>query len=165
VKELVYINPKGLRTGFDPTTQRAFNEDPSSTYQIMGDWADPFGQVPPGDPGKSLAILDPVEGVHRFQVIGTGNGPFTLKFSTRFGVASENVLKTVNDVITKDQILKYELQFSKTSGSSVSEVVTFTPRAQTGNDVQGLTGFPGGSDRRTRSDATEKMANLAAARV
>jgi hypothetical protein len=117
----------------------------------MGAWADPLGQVPPGDPAKYVTVDNPVEGTSRFQVIGTGNGPFTVSSSVIAGNA-ETVLKTVTDTITTDEVRKFEFHFSSTLPSTVSEVANFTPEVKIGNDVNGRTDMPIDFDGRRSFD-------------
>src|SRR5262249_22944346 len=139
--EIQMANPEGRRTGFDPVTGESIQEDTSATYWNLDDWADPLGKQPLGDPVKFVVVQDPVEGTYRFQVIGTGNGPFSASATIVAG-DTETVLQEISGVITKDQVRKFELRFSPGGSSTVSEVANFAPEAKVGNDVSGLTDMP-----------------------
>jgi PKD repeat protein len=149
--EIQMVNPAGQKTGFDPVTQRVFEQDPSASYWVIGAWADPLGQIPPGDPAKYVTVHNPVEGTYRFQVIGTGDGSFSVSAAIMAG-GSQDVLHHVTDTITQDEVRKFEFRFSPTGSSTVSEVANFTPEAKVGNDVQGLTDFPIPFDARRSFD-------------
>jgi PKD repeat protein len=139
--EIQMVNPAGRRTGFDPVTQENFREDFSASYWNLDGWVDPLGQRPLGDPVKFVVVQNPVEGTYRFQVIGTGDGPFSISSSVVAG-ATETVLQTVTDTITKNEVRKFAFRFSLTEASAVSEVENFAPEAKVSNDVKGLTDMP-----------------------
>jgi hypothetical protein len=127
--EFLAVNPDGRRTGFDPATQTRLDEDPSVSDTESGDWSDLTGEVPSRDPIKTVEMPDPVDGTYRIQVTGTGDAQAKFYLSTFFG-RQETILEEVNQPITEGQLLKYELEYSATGESSVSEVSNFRPEAR-----------------------------------
>jgi hypothetical protein len=139
--EFLAIGPDGRRNGFDPATRTRLDEDPSVSDTESGDWSDLSGVVPSRDPIKTVEIPDPVDGTYRFQVTGTGDGQAEFYLSTFFG-RQETILKEVDRPITDGQLLKYELEYSSTGESSVSEVSNFRPEARPKADSEVLAGDP-----------------------
>ncbi len=128
--QLLAISPEGRKTGFDPATQSIVQEDPSASYWELGAWADLFGEVPPGEPARFVTIDEPSEGTYRFLLIGTGDGPFQVLFS-KAAADLETELQSLSGLITKGQVRKFEVQFSRSQPSTVTEVSNFTPEIRT----------------------------------
>jgi hypothetical protein len=76
--EIQMIDPEGRRTGFDPATQGVFQEAPAASYWNLDGWVEPLGEVGLGDPVKFVVVRNPAGGTYRFQVTGTGDGPFSV---------------------------------------------------------------------------------------
>jgi PKD repeat protein len=136
--ELLSANPDGLRTGYDRASRTEVKEDAQASYYQAGGWADPLGTRPPGNPMRFLDIFQPRDGIYRFEIVGTGDGPFKLSFGTVEG-DHRTVLQTIESTIHAGEVRKVELDYSRQGGSSSAEVTTFTPEARAGNDVNGLT--------------------------
>jgi chitodextrinase len=158
--EIQMVNPEGRRTGFDPVTGENFREDVFASYWDLDDWVDPLAKLPLGDPVKFVVVQSPVEGTYRFQVIGSGDGPFSISAAVVVG-ATETVLHEVSDTITKDEVRKFELRYSLASSSTVTEVANFAPEAKVGNDVMGLTDVPIQLDGRRSFDVDGSIVTYA----
>ncbi len=158
--EIHMTNPEGQKVGFDPVTKENFQEDPSASYWNLDGWVDPLGRLPLADPIKFITVQDPIDGTYRFQVIGTGDGPFTISAAVVTG-AAETVLQTVSDTITKDEVRKFEVHYSTNFPSTVSEVTNFTPAVKVGTDVKGRTDMPVEFDGRRSFDVDGSIASYA----
>ena len=139
--ELSVSNPSGERTGFDPVSGNRLYEDPSANYYELRGETDPLDLIPSADPEKFLTVKDPAEGTYRFEVTGTGEGPFTLSFGT-VSIGDRQVLETVSEDIAPGETFKYELAYSRTGTSTFQQVDNFTPLAHAGADLTGTTGSP-----------------------
>jgi len=128
------INPDGRRTGFDATTQRMLNDDPTANYSELGPWADPFLEIPPGLPAVQLSVREPVDGTYRFEAVGTANGRATYSFSTSHG-GVDTVALAVSDTIATGEVRKYEMQYRRNGISTVTQVTRFTPQATSDGDA------------------------------
>jgi PKD repeat protein len=149
--ELLSINPDGYRTGYDPESGLSLREDTQTSYITLGPWADPLGELPPDGVGKFIGVRNPIDGTYRFVVTGTGDGEFSLDFTTVVD-AHETVVETVERSISAGQTLKYELRYEGDSATSFSAVSNFTPEARAGNDMPGLVGIPLAFDGRRSFD-------------
>jgi Tol biopolymer transport system component len=139
--ELMSIDPSGRREGVDPATGKAVHEDPRAFSETFSSWADPLGQLPAADPTRSIFVEDPVAGTYGFEVLGTGAGPFTLRFGTTVGDEA-TVAQTVTGTISKGQVLRYEVAYTPGGGASVRQVERFAPQALAGNDVSTFVSLP-----------------------
>lgn len=137
VQPLVF-DPQGRMTGFNVSTGKEISDIPSSSYYLEPALTSTTGTTPPQDPAKVISIRNPSDGLYRFQIEGTGDGPFALVFR-----ASNNVTSFEQEVdgnIAEGQILKYELTFTSNGSLGLMQVPTFTPYPETRGDFDDLTG-------------------------
>ena len=139
--EFLMTTPDGRRSGFDPTTGGILAEDDNVVPLELPGLADPFGELPPGDPAKFIAVRRPTAGAYRLSVIGTGDGPATFTISTRNG-KTKTVLETFSGTVTAGSVLKYEARLVGPGTPSVTRVTNFTPEAKTRDLVRGVPGTP-----------------------
>lgn len=139
--ELSVISPTGRRTGYDPATGTILREDPAASHEVYTSWQDPLDQLPDADPHRSIFVENPSEGTYRFEVHGTGDGPFVLHlFQVDDGQRTD--LATLSGTIATGQTLRYEARYRPNGGTTYAQVDRFTPDARAGNDVAGTTGAP-----------------------
>ncbi len=79
--QLFITDPFGNTTGFDESTQEIMENIPDSSYGIEGGIAPVDGSEPAMEETKYFQQIDPTEGEYEVQLIGTGNGEYSLDFS------------------------------------------------------------------------------------
>lgn len=81
--ELLVTDPSGLRTGFDPTTNTWYAENPNATYgdDSIDDPTD-TSDNPVNIHAKSIEISPPAAGTYTVTVTGTGSGTYNLEFGS-----------------------------------------------------------------------------------
>jgi PKD repeat protein len=124
--ELLVIAPDGRRTGFDPGAGRRVRELDSASAYRFGGWKDPLGTVAGFEPARFLDVAEPGEGTWRFVVTGMGEGTAPLTFST-VSEGAKTVLLATAAAVSPGSANKYEIRYAAAGGSSVAEVVDFTP--------------------------------------
>ncbi|GAB4362793.1 MAG: hypothetical protein Kow00128_02910 [Deltaproteobacteria bacterium] len=107
--EILVIDPSGRRTGYDSSSGSDLHEIPSSAYFLDGIDDDLSGETEPEV--RTLFIDEPIDGLYRIQVIGTGTGEFWIKFlsNDRTGDVSH---QTMNGTIGSQKRYDYELDYS-----------------------------------------------------
>jgi hypothetical protein len=76
--ELLVTDPQGRRVGFDPRTGTRYAEIPNAVYEALA-IAPAAGEGDrPAYELKNLTIFSPLDGQYTVEVLGTGDGPFTL---------------------------------------------------------------------------------------
>lgn len=128
------ISPTGLRTGRDPATGILYQEDSSASYEIDGGFQDPFGDIPPGVPTKSISVRNPMQGTYRFQVTATGAGPLKVALEAVAGRGTPTTLFKIDSNVTTSESLKYEVDYSP-AGASVARQVSAWTAAINGFDT------------------------------
>ncbi|MGB7217879.1 MAG: PKD domain-containing protein [Vicinamibacterales bacterium] len=129
--EAMVIDPLGRRTGFDPSSSLTVFEIPESRYSYQA-WADPTGLTQTLDPTKELVVGSAAAGVYSFQLIGTGNGPFTLEFRShsRSGLVLNEL---VSGSTAPGQVFKHEVIVAPDGGRVLRQNVSnFSPHAIAG---------------------------------
>ena len=81
--ETIGFDPDGRRVGFDVATGTTVVDVAGASYLPQPVWADPTGAEPPRAPGRLLNIPGAAPGRYRYQMIATGDGPFTLSVRAR----------------------------------------------------------------------------------
>lgn len=79
--QLLITDPNGIQTGYDESGQQIKEEIPDSVYGIEPGVAPVTGEIPAGDETKYFQQINPADGDYTIQVIGTGNGSYTLDFT------------------------------------------------------------------------------------
>jgi PKD repeat protein len=139
--EFFAIDPLGRRTGYDPERQQFAMEDPNASYIRAGAWTDLLGVLPAAVDPRILGLRSPVDGIYRFEIIGTATA--SLKFTfVRVDGSEETLLSTYDGTIAVGQRLKYVVRYQSDGPSTVTQVATFTPQAEAGSERVGLVDTP-----------------------
>ena len=83
--KMLITDPNGTQTGFNPTTGSNVLNIPGSSYGVQKGINDPNSPQPPLPDVLYFGQNDLENGTYKVQVIGTGNGPYTLDFGTASG--------------------------------------------------------------------------------
>lgn len=109
--ELIITDPEGKRIGRDPINNIIYNEIPGGSYTLEGaiiSSDDPLDEI---HEKKVVYIPNPNDGLYNIQVIGTGDGDYTLTF---FIYDDEGRSREViqEGSIIQNNIQKFELNYS-----------------------------------------------------
>ena len=132
--ETIAVAPDGRRVGFDTGTGTTVIDVAGASYLPQPVWADPTGSLAPLAPGRLLTIPSPVDGRYRFQMVGTGEGPFALSVRARNAGGDLVVDETVRGTITAGQVVKFQVAYSSTGASAFTLGDNFPPEASAGDD-------------------------------
>jgi hypothetical protein len=93
--QLLVTDPAGNQTGYSPVTQAITQKISASAYGIEPGVAPTDGSQVAAGETKYFQVIDPMEGDYKINVIGTGNGNYTLDISTtdEAGNTSTKVIK------------------------------------------------------------------------
>jgi PKD repeat protein len=131
--ETVGVDPDGRKVGYDVATGTVVTDVAGSSYLPQPVWADPTGVLPTRPPGRLLTIPHAVSGRYRFQMIATGDGPFTLSVRARNAGGDLVVNESVTGTVTTGQVLKFQVEYSSNGGPSGFTVGdNFKPEANAG---------------------------------
>lgn len=108
--ELIVTDPKGRRLGKDPVNNIVYNEIPDSSYTAESDIIssdDPLNEI---HETKNIYIPNPIDGLYDIQVIGTGEGDYTLSYLI---YDDEGELREIiqEGSIVQDDIQEFELDY------------------------------------------------------
>ena len=132
--ETIAVGPDGRRVGFDTTTGTTVIDVSGASYLPQPVWADPTGSLAPLAPGRLLTIPSPLDGRYRFQMVGTGDGPYTLNVRARNAGGDLVLDETVRGTITTGQVVKFQVEYSSTGASAFALGDNFPPEAKAGDD-------------------------------
>lgn len=134
-------DPAGRRSGYNPVTRGQDDQSPNAYEWALGT-EQPLTGVPVEPTfGRGLEVFNPESGTYRFEVHGTGTGPYRFRIGTFSGFTdSEN--RTVTGNITLGEVKKFEVAYSGTPVLNVSEVGNFTPQAIAGEEINAGIGQP-----------------------
>lgn len=142
--DMLTISPDGKRSGVDGTTGTQYEEDPAVTLQSFGEWQQIATETatPSTTNMKNMYIRKPKPGLYRLQVVGkeTGDLKLSLVDTTIFNAASDTTMLTIDEPITAGDVKKFEMGYSGNNPAQAESVVSFTPEARAGNDMNGMTG-------------------------
>lgn len=112
--EMLVTDPSGNKTGYDPTTGTMLNQIPNSSYfvQSLGDDANPTS--PPLE-SKTFYASGVGSGTYKVEVIGTGNGNYTLDL-LGYNQAGTSGSSSLTGHTTAGQITTIQVQYSTDSG-------------------------------------------------
>lgn len=130
--EIVAIDPRGRRIGFDAATGTTLLEIPTASYARNPVWADATGEVAPLPPGRQLTIRNAVDGRYRFEMIATGTGPYTLNVRARNAGGDLVVRESRTGTVTTGDVLKFQVEYSRTNASHFTIGDNFPPEARAG---------------------------------
>jgi PKD repeat protein len=129
--ETMVVDPDGRRAGFDAATGSTVIDIPGATYLPQPVWADPTGELPPRAPGRLLTVPGVADGRYRFEMLATGDGPFTLSVRARDAGGELVVDESVTGTVTTGQVVKFQVQYSSTGPSGFTRGDNFEPQART----------------------------------
>ncbi len=125
--ELLITDSLGRRLGKDPSSGIVYNDIPGGSYG-SDDIGDPDSVVPPPTHSGKVAYLPELPvGNYTIEVIGTGEGPYTLQttFADTTGASRTEIdAGTINE----NQTVQYEVAFNpnNTASSNITEVPSDT---------------------------------------
>jgi hypothetical protein len=112
--QLLVTDPLGRRTGVDPSTGQLLNEIPRASYitDTLSDLSNPSG---PTHEAKMFWTQGVISGTYKMEVIGTGNGSYTLDFIgyTQSGASSRQV---ISGQTTIGAITTFAIPYSPSKG-------------------------------------------------
>ena len=132
--ETLVVDPLGRRVGWDMQTGATIAELPNASYMLQPVWTDPYGTEPPLGAGRLVTIHRPIDGRYRFQMIGTGDGPYTLSVRARNAGNDLTVDQGITGMITKGQVVKYQIEYDRNGPSFFALGDNFAPEAGAGGD-------------------------------
>ncbi len=107
--ELLVIDPYSRKTGKDQNGIE-YNEIPNAWY-FKENYDDPTSEEPPAtEENKALYILEPIQGEYKLNVIGTGNGSYSL-YSSFYDNQGNPLAKEFHSEITDGQVIQYKIFF------------------------------------------------------
>lgn len=113
--ELLITDPQGRRTGVDPRAGSTYSEIPGTFYSTRSlDSDDGSGET--AHPVKEFYSSSPLDGKYTIQVIGTGNGPYTLEVLTYDTAGDPSYNTTVSGQIDVNSVDTYLLEYSSAPG-------------------------------------------------
>ncbi len=139
--ELRITDPRGRRTGHDPSTGENLAEDDDAFYEEARSFTDPLLLLDDAPVYRYLSLRDPEPGVYGLEVFGTGDGPYTLTLATSHGAGEDDAATVTGDIATGG-IARYEITRSGSGSVSIEAVDAFGPRARAGNDAYAFMGGP-----------------------
>jgi parallel beta-helix repeat protein len=114
--ELLIIDSRGRKVGKDENGIE-YNEIPNAWY-FEENYDDPTGEEPPAtDKNKVLYILEPLENEYELEVIGTGDGSYSL-YSSFYDNQGNPLAKEFHSQITSGQIVRYKIFFDPSDSSN-----------------------------------------------
>ncbi len=115
--DFVVINELGQRTGKDPITGVEYNEIPNAYYGEEV-YESPFDPIPVTSTNKIAYILEPNIGEYDIQVIGTGNGDYSL--STYADVLNGEDSSNTSSITFDGGITNYIASYSEDNGVDIN---------------------------------------------
>jgi hypothetical protein len=125
--QLNITDPNGHQTGFNPASQTIMQNITSSTYGVEPGIASTDGSSSAGDETKYFQVINPTEGYYKIEVVGIGNGSYTLDITTTDdqGNSSTSIIKGFAQTAITEM---YDLKYSNnaTSAPVLNREVTYT---------------------------------------
>jgi len=109
--ELLVTSPSDLRIGFDPINNISYNEIESGSY-VKDGIGNPEGGEGEVHETKTIQIENPEAGEYKIEVIGTGEGEYTL-YSHITDKNGQPKTDTFSFNISPDEIFEYDLDYNK----------------------------------------------------
>jgi len=130
--ELFAVDPDGRRAGWDPATESVLLDVPHATYLPQPVWSDPTGFLPDRGAGRLLSIPGAREGRYRYEMIATGDGPFTLNARVYDEGGARLVEESVVGTVSTGDVLKFQIEYSESGPSGFTVGDNFDPEANAG---------------------------------
>lgn len=124
--QLLITDPDGNIAGYDVATDEIIENIPDSAYGIEPGIAPIDGHADPSSGKKYFQQINPAEGEYTVQVIGTGNGAYTLGFARTDEQA--NVGKQLVHGFARDGVTEiYKIQYIADANAPIviEKVITF----------------------------------------
>ncbi len=137
--QLRLTDPRGRQTGIDPETGEEVQEDDSAFYSELTSFTDPLLLIPESEPHRYVAVKNPEVGSYGLEVIGIGDGPFTLTLGT-VDIDQMKDVATVTGDIVEGEVKRYEIVRAANGSVAIDAVAAFEPRARCGNDASAFIG-------------------------
>ncbi|MEW6269858.1 MAG: PKD domain-containing protein, partial [Thermodesulfobacteriota bacterium] len=138
--EVVAVDPDGRRVGWDAATGSTVVDVPGASYLPQPVWADPTRLLPDRAPGRLLTIPHAREGRYRFEMIATGDGPFTLS-ARAYGVDHARLVDDgVTGTVSAGDVLKFQIEYSESGPSGFTVGDNFDPEADAGGAQKTIVG-------------------------
>ncbi|MCC6763886.1 MAG: PKD domain-containing protein [Deltaproteobacteria bacterium] len=138
--EITVIDPRGRRVGWDPATATTVVDVPDASYMPQPVWADPLGTLAPLPPGRILTIPRPLEGRYRFEMIATGDGPYTLNVRAHDASGARTVEERKTGTVRTGDVLKFQVAYARHGDSYYTLGDNFAPEAHAGGARRGTAG-------------------------
>jgi hypothetical protein len=137
--ELLITDPSQRQTGVDPGASISPQDIPGSSYGTfqLADDEDPTN-APPTEPIKEVEILNPTDGRYLVNVIGTGDGPYTLDFLGYDVVAGESGT-TLKGTAHAGVTTQYVVNYASAAGSTLQVFSPSLSAVTPGSVPQGST--------------------------
>jgi PKD repeat protein len=130
--EISGVDPNGRRVGWDAATGSVVADVPGASYLPQPVWADPTGLLQDRAPGRVLTIPSVREGRYRFEMIATGDGPFTLNARAYGADRARIVADGVTGTVATGDVLKFQIEYSESGPSGFTVGDNFEPEAKAG---------------------------------
>jgi sugar lactone lactonase YvrE len=134
--EVQIIDPKGRKTGYDPSTGAKLRENPMSSYYEEEYISSLYGDDPQHEPFKMLTVVEPPAGNYIMKLFGTGDGPYTIKLQ---GVKDDGIINldtSITGTATPSLSETYRITYSPTGDASLSQT-NQAPVANAGSNQTG----------------------------
>jgi PKD repeat protein len=159
--EVVVVDPDGRRVGWDAATGATVVDVPGASYLPQPVWADPTRLLPDRAPGRLLTIPGAREGRYRFEMIATGDGPFTLSARAYGKDHARLVEDSVVGTVTTGDVLKFQIEYSESGPSGFTVGDNFDPEADAGGAQGVIVGGPIAFDAGASFDIDGTIASYA----
>jgi hypothetical protein len=130
--EITVIDPRGRRVGWDPATATTLVDVPGASYMPQPVWDDPVGSLAPKPPGRILTIPRPLPGRYRFEMIATGDGPYTLNVRAHDASGARTVEERKVGTVHTGDVLAFQVEYARHGASHYTLGDNFTPEARAG---------------------------------
>lgn len=141
--ELVLTDAAGRHAGTDPRTGQTTFDVPGSSYTTTQVTDDEDATEDPGPETKELIVGGAAQGKYQLDVVGTGNGPFTIDF-IGYDVGGNASIKTFQGTAIPGAVTSYAIDYSPAVGAviQVQPAADTTPPTLTGMPPLGCTIWP-----------------------
>jgi Tol biopolymer transport system component len=130
--EITVIDPRGRRVGWDPATATTLVDVPGASYMPQPVWDDPVGSLAPKPAGRVLTIPRPLAGRYRFEMIATGDGPYTLNVRAYDADGARTVEERKVGTVHTGDVLKFQVEYARHGVSHYTLGDNFAPEARAG---------------------------------
>lgn len=159
--EITVIDPRGRRVGWDPETGTTVVDVPGASYMPQPVWDDPAGTLAPRPPGRVLTIPRPLAGRYRFEMIATGDGPYTLNVRVHAASGARTVEERQVGTVHSGDVVKFQVEYARRGPSYSTFGDNFAPEARAGGARRVVAGDPVAFDAARSFDVDGTIASYA----